>query len=79
MACPPGGAAGSFFAEDLPCPYPEFAPCGEQWTALGQVPIGGCEISRKGFMDNIFIRVGIAFFTAVTVLTLLVTLYSSWL
>ncbi len=30
-------------------------------------------------MDNIFIRVGIAFFTAVTVLTLLVTLYTSWL
>lgn len=30
-------------------------------------------------MDNNFNRVGIAFFLSVTVLTLLVTLYTSWL
>ena len=30
-------------------------------------------------MDNMFIWVGIAFFIAVTVLTLLVTLFSLWI
>ncbi len=58
---------------------PNLHPAGNNGRPQGKCRLAAEKIRDIDIMDNNFNRVGIAFFLSVTVLTLLVTLYTSWL